>query len=123
MRYPMWGPVIEQVQKPKSYLHGRRVPQGVCRLRDGSSAIITIREVVSTVSQLSTLKAIPVSSHGNTSRKRLALVPSTTRPVVELAYPPDVGVSVRKTRSDDQTENESDVVFLSEKVLRQESSV
>ena len=38
-----------------------------------------------TVRHLSTLNASSVSSHGNTSTKQLALVPSITRPVVEVA--------------------------------------
>src|ERR1700685_3283078 len=32
MRYPMCSPVIEQVQEPKSYLHGGRVPQDGCAI-------------------------------------------------------------------------------------------
>src|ERR1700679_1135149 len=38
-----------------------------------------------TVWHLCTLRASPVSSYGTTSTKRLELVPSTTRPVVEAA--------------------------------------
>ena len=33
MHFPMCSPVIEQVQKPKSYLHGGRVPQAAWPFR------------------------------------------------------------------------------------------